>query len=118
MVVADVDCAEVPIFVDEEVDCIDCVENCCDYDGFCNETVDLVLVGHEREITGDASVSLRKDESCDRVKRQRIGTHTSVQRSIPSLPLQKSLKSKCSPNLGLNSMPIYRSYRTEPMLLA
>jgi hypothetical protein len=51
MVVADVDSAEVPVFVDEKVDNVDCVEDGCNDDGFSDEAVDLVLVGHEREIT-------------------------------------------------------------------
>jgi hypothetical protein len=59
MVVADVYRAEVPVFVDKEVHYIDCMENGGNDDGVGDEAVELVLVGHEGEITGAKSVEVK-----------------------------------------------------------
>ncbi len=50
MVVADIDGSEVPVFVDEEVDDVDGVEERADEDGLGDEAMELVLVGDEGEV--------------------------------------------------------------------
>jgi hypothetical protein len=47
MVVTDVDGAEIPVFVDEEIYYVDGVEGCGDNDGFGDEAMELVLVCDE-----------------------------------------------------------------------
>lgn len=68
MVVADVDGAEVPVFVDEEVEYVDCVESGGDDDGVGDKAMDLILVGYKRKITNTASAKVMKRDgrSCDR----------------------------------------------------
>lgn len=56
VVVADVDGAEVPVFVDEEVDDVDGVEEGGNEDRVCDMAVSLVLVGDEGEVAGSMSV--------------------------------------------------------------
>lgn len=51
----DVDGAEVPVFVDEEVDYVDCVEDRGNDDGFGDDAVELILIGYEREVAGGMS---------------------------------------------------------------
>lgn len=58
----DVDRAEVPVLVDEEVDYVDCVEDGGNNDGFGDEAVELVLVGYEREIAANMSERIQVDE--------------------------------------------------------
>lgn len=60
MVVADVNGAEVPVFVDEEVYDVDCVEDRGDDDRLGDEAVELVLVGHEGEVTEMKSILFKK----------------------------------------------------------
>jgi hypothetical protein len=57
MVVAYINCAKVPVFIDKEVDGVNGVENGCDYNGLCDEAVELVLVGQERKIAADSSTT-------------------------------------------------------------
>lgn len=47
MLVADVDSAEVPVFVDEEINYVDSVKDGGNYDGIGDVSVELVLVGDE-----------------------------------------------------------------------
>jgi hypothetical protein len=56
MVVADVDGAEIPVFIDEEVEYVDCVEDYGNNHGLGDEAMELILVGHEGEITEMMSV--------------------------------------------------------------
>jgi hypothetical protein len=49
----DVNRAEVPIFIYEEIHDIDGVKDGSDHDGVGDVTVGLVLIGDEREITSD-----------------------------------------------------------------
>jgi hypothetical protein len=50
VVVADVDGAKIPVFVDEEIDDVGGVENGRQEDGVGDVAVELVLVGDEREV--------------------------------------------------------------------
>jgi hypothetical protein len=50
MVVADVDGAEIPVFVDVEVDDVDAVEESAEKDGIGNEAMGLVLVCYEGKV--------------------------------------------------------------------
>jgi hypothetical protein len=47
MIVADVDGAEVPVFVDVEVDDVDAMEESAEENGIGDEAMGLVLVGYE-----------------------------------------------------------------------
>ena len=53
VIMTDVNRAEVPIFIYEEIHDIDGVKDGSDHDGVGDVTVGLVLIGDEREITSD-----------------------------------------------------------------
>lgn len=61
MVVTDVDGAEIPILVDEEVDNVDCVEGGADENGLGYKTVELILISDEREVA-KPDISQRKEK--------------------------------------------------------
>ncbi len=47
-----------------------------------------------------------------------MGAYISVHAMIPGRPFVNNLKSNSLPNLGLSSMPMYISYRTDPVSLS
>lgn len=47
MIVTDVDCAEVPVFVDVKIYAVNGVQDVDDYDGVGDVAVELVLIGGE-----------------------------------------------------------------------
>jgi hypothetical protein len=51
MIVANVDCTKIPIFIDEKVYHIDSVEDGRDQDWFADVSMNLALISNEREIT-------------------------------------------------------------------
>lgn len=106
MVEFDVNCAQVPGFVNEEIHYVNGLQ-CGDKDKRrFNISLILVLIGHVRKVAGS-----RKFAFSYRISETYIRVHT----IIPALPLLKSLRSKFSPNLGFNSTPMKKSYRNDPV---
>ncbi len=117
MVVADVDGAEVPALVHEEVDHVEGMEDVDDDDGVGDVAELAVLKRGEGEVAvmGWASVrgvarsgDLIVDDGENRA------TYISVQPIIPGRPLWNSFQSQSLPNRGLNSIPMKKSYITDP----
>jgi hypothetical protein len=52
VIVAYIDGSEIPVFVNEEVHNVYCVENGRDQDRFGDISMDLILISNEREVTG------------------------------------------------------------------
>lgn len=129
VVMTDIDRPKVPVFIDEKIHHIQSVQSCGDEDRICYITMKLILVCNEREIANSTLATLQTDNVCSRLSRYKKifqitlivifeggfqGSYINVQAMIPGLPFVNSLKSKYSPNLGFNSMPIYMSYKTDP----
>lgn len=50
MVMTDVDCTEIPVFVDEEVDHIDSMKTCGEKDRIGDIAMELILIGYKGEV--------------------------------------------------------------------
>lgn len=106
MVEFDIDCAQIPGFINEEIYHVESLQ-CGDKDKrWLNISLVLVLIRHIRKVAAPCkfAFSYQSDQTYIRV-------HT----IIPALPLLKSLRSKFSPNRGFNSMPMKKSYRKDPV---
>lgn len=99
----DVDSAEIPIFVDEKVDDVDCVKNINNDDRVCDVAEFLVLVGGEGKITNQmVSITSAGSDPLRRRSRWRSGVTRdlrSVAKNAPTEPTSRTPRFPSSPQL-------------------
>ena len=102
VVVLDVDCVDVPVFVGEEVDDVGCVEDVDYYYCVCYFVVQLVLECCEREIS-------KREPLAGVIFSRTVRYYIRLHPIMPGRPLLKSFQSQVSPNRGFISTPMKRS---------
>lgn len=103
-----VDSAQVPGLIDEEVKDIYCVQDGNKNNVRVDPAMDLVLIRNVGQITRSESAYVCEFWTIF------VETYMSVHAMMPGLPLVNNFRSKSPQILGLSSIPMYKSYNTDP----